>query len=68
MAIGNAVQRGSFVHVYDERGRQLCTISAGSFHSDGLKGYTGSIVNVRRGWFIYSYNERGQQIPSTSAG
>ena len=27
MAIGNAVQRGSFIYVYDEKGRQLFTRS-----------------------------------------
>jgi len=37
MAIGNAVQRSSFVYVYDEKGRQLCTLSAGGGQQDGLK-------------------------------
>ena len=30
MAIGNAVQRGNIVYIYDENGRQTATISAGS--------------------------------------
>jgi hypothetical protein len=67
MAIGNAVQRGSFVYVYDEKGRQLCTVSAGSGPNDGLKGYTSSTVNVRRGAFIYTYDEKGRQKSTTSA-
>jgi len=67
MAIGNAVQRGSFVYVYDEKGRQLCSISAGSGPDDGLKGYTSGTVNVRRGSFIYTYDEKGRQKSSTSA-
>ena len=67
MAIGNAVQRGSFVYVYDEKGRQLCTVSAGSGPDDGLKGYTSSTVNVRRGAFIYTYDEKGRQKSTTSA-
>ena len=29
MAIATAVQRGAFVYVYDEKGRQLATIAAG---------------------------------------
>lgn len=67
MAIGNAVQRGSFVYVYDERNRQISTISAGNGKDDGLKGYTGSNVNVRRGAFIYTYDEKGRQTGTTSA-
>lgn len=67
MAIGNAVQRGSFVYVYDENNRQIASIPAGSGKDDGLKGYTGSTVNVRRGSFIYTYDEKGRQKGSTPA-
>ena len=67
MAIGNAVQRSTFVYVYDEKGRQLCMLSAGAGPQDGLKGYTSSTVNIRRDAFIYTYNEKGQQISMTSA-
>lgn len=67
MAIGNAVQRGNFVYVYDEKGRQLSALSAGSGREDGLKGYTGSSVSVRRGTFIYTYDERGRQLSATPA-
>lgn len=67
MAIGNAVQKGSFVYIYDERGHQIGTVNAGSGKNDGLTGYTSSTVNVRRGSFIYTYNEKGRQISTTSA-
>ena len=67
MAIGNAVQKGSFVYIYDENGKQVGTVLAGSGKDDGLKGYTGSRVNVRRGVFIYSYDEKGRQIATTPA-
>ncbi len=63
MAIGSAVQRGSFVYVYDERGRQLTTVLAG----EGMQGYTGSTVSVKRGAFVYTYDERGRQISTTPA-
>lgn len=63
MAIGSAVQWGSFVYVYDEKGRQLATVPAG----EGMQGYTGSTVSVRRGAFVYTYDERGRQISTTSA-
>ena len=49
MTIGNVVQRGSLIYVYDERGRQIATVSAG----DGLQGYTGSMFSVKRGALIY---------------
>ena len=63
MAIGSAVQRGSFVYVYDEKGRQLASVPAG----EGLQGYTGSTVSVRRGAFIHTYDERGRQVSTTPA-
>jgi len=67
MSIGNAVQRGSIVYVYDEKGHQIATISAGSRPGDGLKGYTSTTVNVQRGSIIYTYDEKGRQISTTSA-
>ena len=63
MAIGSAVQRGSYVYIYNEKGRQLGMVPAG----DGLQGYTGSGVSVRRGSYIYTYDERGRQLSMTPA-
>ena len=67
MAIANAVQRGSTVYIYDDKGRQVASISAGHQPGDGLKGYTATTVNVQRGSTIYTYNEKGSQIRQTSA-
>jgi hypothetical protein len=67
MAIGNAVERGSFVYIYDENNRQIATVPAGNGGSDGLKGYTVSRVNVQRGSFIYSYDEKGRQVGTIPA-
>ena len=35
MAIGNAVQRGQLVYVYDEKGRRLTSLLAGKGPKDG---------------------------------
>ncbi|MCP1913391.1 hypothetical protein J2R96_005871 [Bradyrhizobium elkanii] len=67
MPIGNVVQRGNFVYIYDEKGRQIGSVSAGSGKDDGLKGYTSTTVNIRRGSFIYTHDEKGRQISSTPA-
>ena len=67
MAIGNAVQKGSYVYIYDEKGRQTTSLSAGSGKDDGLKGYTSSTVNIRKGSYIYSFDARGRQLSMTSA-
>ena len=67
VAIGNAVQRGSFVYIYNEKGQQLATVPAGSSSDDGLTGYTSTTVNIRRGFAIYSYDERGRQTSMTFA-
>jgi hypothetical protein len=63
MSIGNAVQRGAYVVVYDENGFRLCAIPAG----DGLMGYTSSNVNIKQNGYIYSYDEKGYQVNSTPA-
>ena len=55
MAISTAVQRGSWVYVYGEKGQQLTSI-AGELH-----GFTGSSVSVKRGNWVYVYDEHGHQ-------
>jgi len=67
MAIGSAVQKGAFIYIYDEKGRQIGSVSAGGKPPDGLTGFTSSSVSVRKGAFIYIYDERGRQTGSTSA-
>ncbi len=67
MAIGSAVQRGAFVYVYDDKGRQMTAVPAGNGPEDGLKGYTGATVSVRRGAFVYVYDERGRQTSAIPA-
>lgn len=61
MAIGNAVQKGTWVYVYDERGRALKTL-AGELH-----GFTGTTVVIRRGTWLYTFDEKGRQLALTSA-
>ena len=47
------------VYVYNEKGSLISTIAVGSGSNSGLKGYTGSTVNIQRGNMIYMYNEKG---------
>ncbi len=68
MPIGNAVQRGSTVFVYNEKNHQIFTQHAGSGPKDGLKGYTNSTVNIQRGSTVFTYNEKGHQIGTQHAG
>lgn len=67
MAIGSAVQRGSYAYVDDERGRQLTMVPAGNGPQDGLKGSTGATVSVRRGGYVYTHDEKGRQLSMTPA-
>ncbi|MDR2056011.1 MAG: hypothetical protein LBQ10_09130 [Desulfovibrio sp.] len=67
-AIGNVVQRGNVIFVYDEKGKQLFTKPAGSGKDDGLKGYTSGTVNIRRGSVIYTYDDKGRQVFTKPAG
>lgn len=65
MAIGSAVQKGRFVYVYDDRGRQLVSIAVQS--ANALQGYTSNTVSIRKGNFIYVYDEKGHQKSSIFA-
>ena len=65
MSIGNAVQRGNYVFIYDEKGGQVGMVPAGTGVQDGLKGYTSSAVNVRNGNYIISYDEKGSRVSMT---
>ncbi len=56
MAISTAVQRGSFVYVYDENGNYCASISG------DLHGFTSATVSVKRSSFIYVYDDRGGYI------
>ena len=65
MAIASAVRKGSLVIVYDEKSRQLSSISCSG--SDELRGYTSSTVSIKKGSLIIVYDEKGRQISSHSA-
>jgi hypothetical protein len=67
MVIGSAVERGSVIYVYNDKGRVLFSKPKGPQRGDGLKGYTGTTLNIQRGDVIYTYNEKGYQIFSISA-
>jgi hypothetical protein len=62
MAIGNVIQRGQTVYVYDDKGRQVSQHCAGSGGS--VTGYTSTTVNLKMGCQIYTFNEEGRQIGS----
>jgi hypothetical protein len=67
MPIATAVQRGSLVYVYDEKGRLMTTVPAGNKPEDRLTGYTSTTVSVRRGRLVYTYNEKGGLISTHPA-
>ncbi len=60
LMIGNALQKGSTVYVYDEKGRTLYT------KSGELAGYTGSTVSIKVNNTLYTYDERGLKKYSKS--
>ena len=67
MAIGSAIENGSVMLVYDERGQMLFQKVRGSGPKDGLLGFTGSTVTVRFGSIIYTYGERGETVFAKAA-
>ncbi|TBF89204.1 hypothetical protein ELG82_37300 (plasmid) [Rhizobium leguminosarum] len=62
MGIASAVQKRNYVHVYDERGRNVSQIPSGNGPKDGLVGFTGTTVSIRRGNNIYTYDENGRNL------
>jgi hypothetical protein len=65
MPIATAVLRGAYVHVYDERGIEICSIPA----FEGLVGYTSNTVTVKgHSGYHFIYNDKGQQISQVYAG
>ena len=61
--ISTAVQRGSWIYVYDERNNQCASISG-----EQLMEFTSTTVSVKRGSWIYVYDEKGSQMSSHYCG
>jgi phage pi2 protein 07 len=66
MAIGNVIEKGGFVYVYDEDGHQLCAKGIGD-GSGELVGYTSKNFSIKKGGFIYTYDEKGHQKSAKGA-
>ena len=65
--IGSALERGSLIVVYDEKGMSLFSKAKGSGPQDGLLGFTGSTVTVRFGSVIYTFDAKGTTIYAKAA-
>jgi hypothetical protein len=65
--IGSAVERGSLIVVFDERGHTLFSKARGNGPKDGLVGFTGSTVTARYGSVISIYDEKGITLYSKAA-
>ena len=65
--IGSALERGSLIQVFDERGTTLFSKAKGSGPRDGLLGFTGSTVTVRFGSVIYTYDANGMTLYAKAA-
>ena len=67
MAIGSAIERDSYIYVFDETGRSLFSKVRGNGPKDGLLGFTGSTVTVRFGSIVYTCDQRGTTIYAKAA-
>ena len=65
--IGSALEHGSLIVVYDEKGMSLFSKSKGSGPQDGLLGFTGSTITVRHGSVIYTFDAKGTTIYAKAA-
>jgi hypothetical protein len=57
--IASAVQRGNAVYTYDEKGRQIGIISAGS---GIMVSFTPTSVSIKKSKQIYIYDQKGRQL------
>ena len=64
-SIGNVIDRGGQLFIYDQNGRHIRTSGIGP--NCYLTGYTSSTYSVRNGNVIYTYNVQGRQISNASA-
>lgn len=60
--IGLAMQKGSYVEVYDENGRRKSRFYIGN---KVLQGFTSSIINVKDGSYLELYDENGKRRSRT---
>jgi hypothetical protein len=67
MAIGSAIERDSYIFVFDEHGQTLFSKARGNGPEDGLLGFTASTVTARFGSVIYTYDPRGTTIYAKAA-
>ncbi|MGA8193830.1 MAG: hypothetical protein WB902_10710 [Acetobacteraceae bacterium] len=65
--IGSAIERGSLILVFDQRGTTLFSKARGNGPNDGLIGFTGSAVTARYGSIIYTYDEKGMTLYAKAA-
>ena len=65
--IGSAIERDSYIFVFDEKGQTLFSKARGTGLHDGLLGFTGSTVTVRFGSVIYTYGEDGTTMYAKAA-
>ncbi len=56
MAIGNAIQSGTNVHVFDDKGKRLF-IRIGVLH-----GFTAGTVIVRQGAVLHTFDAKGTRL------
>ena len=59
--ISTAVQKGTWVYVYNEKNVQIMT------KSGELHGYTATTVSIKKDGWITTYNEKGVQVSTHSA-
>ena len=65
--IGSAIERGSYIFVFDEHGSTLFSKGKGNGPKDGLIGFTGSTVTARYGSTYYTYDVHGMTICAKGA-
>ena len=67
MAISSAIERGSYVIVFDEQGGTLFSKNRGNGPDDGLVGFTSGTVTMRYGSVVYTYGITGETLYAKAA-
>ena len=59
--IGSAMEKGSYICVYDENGHEIWSKSG-----DRLMGFTSTTVTIKKGSYLCTYDEHGHEKFSKS--
>lgn len=69
MAIGNVVEDGGYIYVFDQNGNRTAAFGSPGhqYPDDGLKNFTSTTITIKSGSYLFLYDEQGNRTGSQPA-